>query len=49
LEEISFRFNRREDADIFEQTVGRVTGIVPMLYAKLLEENAFTQFVRPSR
>jgi hypothetical protein len=48
LDEFSFRFNRREDADMFEQTVGRMAGVKPMPYAKLVEETAFTKFVRPS-
>lgn len=48
LDEFSFRFNRREDADIFEQTVSRMAGVKPMPYAKLVENTAFTKFVRPS-
>ena len=48
LNEFGYRFNRREDADKFEQTVGRLAGVKPMPYAKLVEENAFTPFVRPS-
>jgi hypothetical protein len=47
LNEFSYRFNRREDADMFEATVGRMAGIKPMSYAKLIEQNAFTPFVRP--
>jgi transposase-like protein len=47
LNEFSYRFNRREDADLFEQTVGRMAGVPQMPYAKLVEENAFTKFVRP--
>jgi transposase-like protein len=47
LNEFSYRFNRREDADMFEQTVMRMAGVKPMSYAKLIEENAFTPFVRP--
>jgi hypothetical protein len=46
LNEFGYRFNRREDADIFQQTVGRMAGAKPMPYAKLVEENAFTPFVR---
>ena len=46
LNEFSYRFNRREDADLFEQTVGRMAGVREMPYAKLVEENAFTPFVR---
>ncbi len=47
LNEFSYRFNRREDADLFEQTVSRMAGVNPLPYAKLVEENAFTPFVRP--
>lgn len=47
LNEFGYRFNRREDADLFEQTVGRMAGIKPMPYVKLVEETAFTPFVRP--
>ncbi|MGB8988311.1 MAG: hypothetical protein WCC37_17050 [Candidatus Sulfotelmatobacter sp.] len=32
---------------MFETTVERMAGIKPMPYAKLIEENAFTPFVRP--
>lgn len=46
LNEFGYRFNRREAADRFEQTVGRLAGVKPMPYAKLVEENAFTPFVR---
>jgi hypothetical protein len=48
LNEFGYRFNRRENADLFEQTVGRMAGVKPMPYAKLVEETAFTPFVRPS-
>jgi transposase-like protein len=47
LNEFSYRFNRREDADMFEQTVARMAGIGAMPYEKLVEQNAFTPFVRP--
>ena len=47
LDEFSFRFNNRKAADLFGMTVARMAGITPMPYAKLVEENAFTQFVRP--
>jgi hypothetical protein len=47
LNEFSYRFNRREDREMFEKTVARMAGIKPMPYAKLVEENAFTPFVRP--
>jgi hypothetical protein len=46
LNEFSYRFNRREDAELFENTVMRMAGAKPMPYAKLIEENAFTPFVR---
>jgi hypothetical protein len=46
LNEFSYRFNRREDADMFDATVGRMVGVKPMPYAKLIEEHAFTPFVR---
>jgi hypothetical protein len=42
LNEFSYRFNRREDADMFEQTVSRMAGIKQMPYSKLVEETAFT-------
>jgi len=48
LNEFSYRFNRREIADMFEQTVARMAGIGAMPYSKLVEQNAFTPFVRPS-
>jgi ISXO2-like transposase domain len=47
LDEFSFRFNRREDADLFEQTVSKMAGVKQLPYAKLIEQNAFTPFVRP--
>jgi hypothetical protein len=47
LNEFSYRFNRREDAELFENTVMRMAGVKPMPYSKLVEENAFTPFVRP--
>lgn len=48
LNEFSYRFNRREDAELFENTVMRMAGAKPMPYSKLIEENAFTPFVRPN-
>lgn len=48
LNEFSYRFNRREDAALFEQTVMRLAGAKPLHYAKLIEQNAFTPFVRPN-
>jgi transposase-like protein len=47
LNEFSYRFNRREALDMFEQTVARMAGIGAMPYSKLVEQNAFTPFVRP--
>ncbi len=47
LNEFSYRFNRREDAELFENTVMRMAGVKPMPYAKLIEQHAFTPFVRP--
>ena len=49
LNEFGYRFNRRETADMFEQTVARMAGIGAMPYSKLVEQNAFTPFVRPSK
>ncbi len=46
LNEFGYRFNRREDADLFEQTVGRMCAGKALPYAKLVEETAFTPFVR---
>jgi hypothetical protein len=46
LDEFSFRFNRREAADLFEQTLARMAGVAPMRYAKLVEENELTPFLR---
>jgi transposase-like protein len=47
LNEFGYRFNRREDEDLFEQTVSRMCAGKSLPYAKLTEENAFTPFVRP--
>jgi transposase-like protein len=47
LNEFGYRFNRREIADMFEQTVARMAGIGRMPYSKLVEQHAFTPFVRP--
>jgi len=49
MTEGGYRFNRREDADLFEQTVTRLVAGKALPYAKLREENAFTPFVRPSQ
>jgi len=47
LDEFSFRFNNRKAPDIFGMTIARMARIGGMPYAKLVEENAFTPFVRP--
>jgi transposase-like protein len=47
LNEFSYRFNNRKAPDLFGMTVARMAKIGGMPYAKLEEENAFTQFVRP--
>ena len=46
LNEFSYRFNRREDADLFRQMVSRMAITKALPYAKLIEQNAFTPFVR---
>jgi transposase-like protein len=47
LNEFSFRFNNRKAADLFGMTVRRLALAGNLPYAKLVEENAFTPFVRP--
>jgi transposase-like protein len=47
LDEFSFRFNNRKAADLFGMTVRRMALVGHLPYAKLVEENAFTPFVRP--
>jgi transposase-like protein len=47
LEEFAYRFNNRKAPDLFGMTVARLAKISGMTYSKLIEENAFTQFVRP--
>jgi len=47
LNEFSFRFNNRKAADLFGMTVGRMALAGNLPYAKLVEENVFTPFVRP--
>jgi transposase-like protein len=47
LHEFEFRFNNREAADLFGMTVRRLALAGNLPYAKLVEENAFTPFVRP--
>jgi transposase-like protein len=46
LNEFSFRFNNRKDANLFGLTVRRMALAGNLPYAKLIEENAFTPFVR---
>jgi transposase-like protein len=46
LNEFSFRFNNRKDANLFGLTVRRMALAGNLPYAKLVEENAFTPFVR---
>ena len=47
LNEFSFRFNNRKDANLFGLTVRRLALAGNMTYAQLTEENAFTPFIRP--
>jgi hypothetical protein len=42
------RFNRREDVEIFEQTVSWTAGVKPMPYSKLIEQIVFMPFIRPA-
>jgi len=37
-----YRFNRREDANMFYQTVRRMAGVAPVQYAKLIEQYTYT-------
>jgi transposase-like protein len=47
LNEFSFRFNNRKSADLFGMTVRRMALAGNLPYSKLIEENAFTPFIRP--
>jgi transposase-like protein len=47
LNEFSFRFNNRKAADLFGMTVRRMALAGNLPYAKLIEETAFTPFIRP--
>lgn len=47
LSEFEFRFNNRKAADLFGMTVRRLALAGNLPYAKLVEENAFTPFIRP--
>jgi transposase-like protein len=46
LNEFSFRFNNRKAPDLFGMTVARMAAVGAMPYTQLVEENAFTPFVR---
>ena len=46
LDEFGYRFNNRKDPDLFGMTIKRMARIGGMPYAKLVEENAFTPFIR---
>ncbi|MBZ5707460.1 MAG: IS1595 family transposase [Acidobacteriia bacterium] len=46
LNEFSFRFNNRKSPDLFGMTVRRMALVGAMPYSQLIEENAFTPFVR---
>jgi transposase-like protein len=48
LAEFEFRFNNRKAADLFGMTVRRLALAGNLPYAKLVEENAFTPFIRKS-
>ncbi len=47
LNEFSFRFNNRKNPDLFGMTVRRMALAGALPYLQLVEENAFTPFVRP--
>jgi hypothetical protein len=47
LNEFSYRFKNWKDANLFGMTVRRMALAGNLPYAKLVEENAFTPFVRP--
>lgn len=47
LTEFEYRFNNRKSPDLFGMTVRRMAGVGAMPYSVLVEENAFTPFVRP--
>ena len=49
LNEFQFRFNNRKSPDLFGMTVRRMALVGAMPYAQLVEENAFTPFVRPKQ
>jgi hypothetical protein len=47
FDEFGYRFDNRKAPDLFGMTIARMAKIGGMPYAKLVEENAFTPFVRP--
>ena len=47
LDEFEFRFNNRKSPDLFGMTVWRMATVGGMPYAQLIEEHAFTPFIRP--
>lgn len=47
LDEFGYRFNNRKAPDLFGMTIARMAKIGGMPYSKLVEENAFTPFIRP--
>lgn len=47
LNEFSYRFNNRKSPDLFGMTVRRMALAGNLPYATLIEESAFTPFVRP--
>lgn len=47
LDEFGYRFNNRKAPDLFGMTIARMAKIGGMPNSKLVEENAFTQFVKP--
>jgi transposase-like protein len=49
LHEFEFRFNHRKAADLFGMTVQRLALAGGMPYAQLVEEHAFTPFVRKDK
>jgi hypothetical protein len=46
LDEFGYRFNNRKAPDLVGMTMKRMARIGGMPYAKLVEDNAFTPFVR---
>jgi hypothetical protein len=48
LEEFGYKFNNRKAPDLFGVAVARMAKVGAMPYAQLVEEDAFTPFVRKS-